>query len=242
MNTSEFLNYAIACCNELKKCHREFNFHGGLLPENIQWNPDNNTVIFSHPATVNTPEKLISREQLPYISPEQTGRMNRPVDYRTDFYSLGCVLYELLVGNPPFTSEAPLELMHAHLAVIPHKPHILNHAVPPEISAIIMKLLNKNSEGRYQSVDGLLFDLTKFRELDHTNREGQEFQVGVYDYSGRMNIPHKLYGREVEMQFLMDIFQRVGNEGNREILLVGGYSGFFAGCCGVRQNKPILVA
>src|SRR5262249_35865092 len=143
-----------------------------------------------------------------YIAPEQTGRMNRSVDDRADFYSLGATLYELVAGRPPFSAADPLELVHAHIARRPAPPVEVDPTVDPALSGLVMKLLEKNAEERYQSAAGLLRDL---EEIQRRRAEGTSsaFPLGAADVSGRLQIPQKLYGREVETGTLIAAFDRV---------------------------------
>ncbi|MDH3674228.1 MAG: AAA family ATPase, partial [Anaerolineae bacterium] len=161
---------------------------------------------------------------LAYISPEQTGRMNRPVDYRTDLYSLGVTLYELFTGQLPFQASDALEMIHSHIARLPTPPAEVNSDVPPPISDIILKLLAKNAEDRYQTAHALQADLRHC--LDQYQAAGQiePFELGRDDFSGRLQIPAKLYGREAEITQLLETFGRV-TEGRAELLLVIGYAG-----------------
>ncbi len=161
---------------------------------------------------------------LAYISPEQTGRMNRLVDYRTDFYSLGATFYHLLLGKLPFESKDALEMIHAHIAKSPRPPHIRKKDVPLPVSDIIMKLLAKNAEDRYQSSRGLLEDLNRcYHQLEFFGKIDR-FPLAQKDRSDKLNIFRKLYGREREVELLADDFEKA-REGGRRLLLVTGYSG-----------------
>ena len=161
---------------------------------------------------------------LAYISPEQTGRMNRSVDYRTDFYSLGVILYELFTGQLPFESSDVLELIHDHIARQPRPPHEIEPAIPRLVSNIVLRLLAKNAEDRYQTAHGLLADLESC--FDQWQRKGriEPFELGGDDFTGRVQIPQKLYGRQVEIKHLQNILDRAVAE-QAQLLLVAGYSG-----------------
>jgi PAS domain S-box-containing protein len=161
---------------------------------------------------------------LAYISPEQTGRMNRNVDYRTDFYSLGVVLYELLTGRLPFDSRDALELIHDHIARLPRPPHEIESAIPGPVSDIILRLLAKNAEDRYQTARGVQFDLE--RCFDQWQRKGriEPFPLGHDDFTGRLQIPQKLYGREAEIERMRSVLDRAFTA-QAQLLLVAGYSG-----------------
>ncbi len=161
---------------------------------------------------------------LAYISPEQTGRMNRAIDYRTDFYSLGITFYEILTGQLPFVSDDAMELVHWHLAKQPVPPELLRPDIPVMVSRLIMKLMAKTAEERYQSAHGLWLDLNRCLELVQSGQTDLVFQPGQDDFSERFQIPQKLYGRQAEIEQLLAAFDRV-SQGQREMLLVAGYSG-----------------
>src|SRR5690606_2328442 len=143
---------------------------------------------------------------LAYISPEQTGRMNRFVDWRSDHYSLGATLSELLTGQPPFGRGSALEPVHAHIAVRPPAPPELDAAADPTLSRIIMRLLEKNAEDRYQSAYGLRADLLRLREALAAG-EPADFALGTRDLP-RFRVADRLYGRESETAWLLEQFER----------------------------------
>ncbi len=161
---------------------------------------------------------------LAYISPEQTGRMNRDLDYRTDFYSFGVTLYELLTGLLPFPSTDALELVHSHIARLPPPPHVIRSDLPLAVSAIVLKLLAKNAEDRYQSAYGIVADLAECLRQWRASGSIAPFLLGRHDSSDKFQIPQKLYGREQEVGSLLAAFDRV-SRGAGELLLVSGYSG-----------------
>ena len=162
---------------------------------------------------------------LAYISPEQTGRMNRVVDYRSDYYSLGALFYELLAGRKLFPQVVdPMEFMHYHLAKKPPEVHIINTDIPITLSRIIMKLLAKNAEERYQSACGIRHDLVKCQQQLQNQGFINDFPVGQQDQLGRFLLPQKLYGRQQETAILAMVYERV-HRGSSELLLVSGASG-----------------
>ncbi|HWU97944.1 MAG TPA: AAA family ATPase [Oxalicibacterium sp.] len=161
---------------------------------------------------------------LTYTSPEQTGRMNRQVDYRSDYYSLGIVMYELLSGHLPFESDSVMELVHSHIAKKPAPPSRHNAVVPEALDGIVLKLLAKNAEDRYQSLDGLLSDIEWCRVSLSQTGVIEPFPLAHNDVCDRLQISHKLYGRDSEYARLLQAFKNVA-AGNAELLLVTGYAG-----------------
>jgi predicted ATPase/signal transduction histidine kinase/tRNA A-37 threonylcarbamoyl transferase component Bud32 len=174
---------------------------------------------------------------LAYISPEQTGRMNRVLDYRSDFYSLGVTLYEMLSGKLPFEGSDTLELIYCHIAKQPVEVNELNAALPKEVAAIVMKLMAKNAENRYQTAKGLLADLEICKQQLSTGKI-KDFIPGSLDVLSQMLIPQKLYGRENQVSLLLQAFDRV-SQGKCEIILVSGYSGIGKSSVVNEINKPI---
>ncbi|MEQ8973940.1 MAG: AAA family ATPase [Coleofasciculus sp. C1-SOL-03] len=213
----EFLSIAIRNTESLGRIHAAHIIHKDINPANIVFNPETEqlkiidfgiaTVLSRENPTLKNPSVL--EGTLAYMSPEQTGRMNRALDYRTDFYSLGVTFYELLTHHLPFETEDPLELVHSHLAKEPIPPHQINPQIPPALSAIVMKLLAKNAEDRYQSAWGLKSDLTICLMQLETKGKIELFSLGRQDISERFQIPQKLYGREREIKTLLDTFIRV---------------------------------
>jgi len=177
--------------------------------------------------------------RLQYVSPEQTGRMNRGVDYRSDFYSLGATLYELLVGEPPFVGLDALGLVHAHIASAPRPPHEINPELPRPLSAIVLRLLAKNAEDRYQSAAGIIDDLRTCQGMVASGDVNEDFQAGAHDASELFRVPEKLYGRDSEVSSLLKAFERVAS-GDRELLLVSGYSGIGKSALVHEVHKPIV--
>ncbi|WP_251960426.1 trifunctional serine/threonine-protein kinase/ATP-binding protein/sensor histidine kinase [Nostoc commune] len=175
---------------------------------------------------------------LAYMSPEQTGRMNRILDYRTDFYSLGVTLYEMLTQKTPFVSQDALEIVYSHIAVQPTNPQSLNSQIPSAISEIVMKLMAKNAEDRYQSATGLLADLELCLKQLETKIIITDFVPGRLDILSQLLIPQKLYGREKQVNELLAAFERV-TSGASEMMLVSGYSGIGKSVLVNEINKPI---
>jgi hypothetical protein len=162
---------------------------------------------------------------LPYMAPEQTGRMNRSIDSRSDLYALGVTLYEMLTGTLPFTASDPMELVHAHIARQPTPPQERLKSVPRPVSAIVMKLLAKTAEDRYQTAAGAGSDLRRCLHEWETQHRIDEFPIGEHDTPNRLLIQEKLYGRESEIGTLLAAFDRVVAGAKPELVLVSGYSG-----------------
>jgi predicted ATPase/serine phosphatase RsbU (regulator of sigma subunit)/tRNA A-37 threonylcarbamoyl transferase component Bud32 len=229
-----FLRVAISMARVLESVHRHHIIHKDIKPGNFTlnagWAAGEVTLI---DFTVATRLSLEDRRAtsvnrlegtLAYMSPEQTGRMNRVLDRRTDLYSLGVTFYELLTGVLPFRTSDPLELVHSHIARTPVPPHAIAPATPPMVSAIVMKLLSKNAEDRYQDVGGLRADLERCLELAAAGGEIASFPLGEQDFSDELRIPQKLYGREADAARLLETFDRT-RRGATELLLISGYSG-----------------
>lgn len=175
---------------------------------------------------------------LAYISPEQTGRMNRGIDYRTDFYSLGITFYELLSGQLPFTATDPLEWVHCQIAKKPISLENWEH-IPGMLAQIVSKLMAKNAEERYQSALGLKYDLEKCWQQWQTSHQITFFPLGEQDFCDRFVISEKLYGRDVEVIQLLNAFERVAT-GQREMILVAGFSGIGKTAIVNEVHKPIV--
>ncbi|MBD2481216.1 ATP-binding sensor histidine kinase [Planktothrix sp. FACHB-1365] len=227
-----FLNIAIKIAQGLREIHAANLIHKDINPSNIVFNPATGQVklidfsissgLTQDSLRLHPPQNL--EGTLAYISPEQTGRMNRSVDYRTDFYSLGATFYELLTQQVPFPTGDAMEVVHAHLAKQPIPPHEINPEIPPIISEIVLKLLSKTAEERYQSAWGLIADLEKSLKQVQATGTVSQFPLGMQDISDQFKIPKKLYGREIEIDTLMQAFDRV-SQGKTEMMLIAGYSG-----------------
>jgi serine/threonine protein kinase len=223
------LKLAIGVAEILGQVHQHYIMHKDVNPSNIVLNLATgqvklidfgiSTVLSRETPTFRNPNVL--EGTLAYLSPEQTGRMNRDMDYRTDFYSFGVTLYELLTGRLPFASDDPLELVHSHIAKLPPPPHASSPDLPLAVSAIVLKLLAKNAEDRYQSAHGIVADLSECLRQWEAGQRIEPFVLGLSDRSDKLSIPQKLYGREQEIAGLLAAFERVG-DGASELLLVVG--------------------
>ncbi|HKC88445.1 MAG TPA: AAA family ATPase, partial [Blastocatellia bacterium] len=213
--------------------------HQSVNPDNILINDETGAIYLAgfglasrSAAETNMPfPPHLLRGALVYLSPEQTGRMNRAIDYRTDFYSLGVTFYEMLTGSPPFPfpsgCDNALELIHQHIAKSPAAPANLVPEIPEPLSNIVMKMLRKTAEERYQSALGLKEDLAHCAREWAARRTVEPFRLGERDAPDRFLISQKLYGREREVAELLDAFDRVcrGRAAPPSMTLVAGYSG-----------------
>ncbi len=247
LEISEFLSLAIHLAETLAQMQENKIIHKDIKPQNIIINSKTDrikiidfsiaTYLERENQTLSSPNLL--EGTLAYMSPEQTGRMNRSIDYRTDFYSLGVTFYEMLTGKRPHQATDPLELIHCHIAKRPVPPHEHISEIPKAISDIVMKLLAKTAEDRYQSALGLKADLEMCRHQLQTYGKIGNFSIGKRDKFGQFFIPQKLYGREQEVATLMAAFERVSG-GNSEMMLVSGYSGIGKSSLVNEVQKPIL--
>ncbi len=232
LNLADLLNIAIQIAEILHALGQQRIIHKDIKPANLTIDPVTKLVKlidFSIASVLpqETPGILspnLLEGTLAYLAPEQTGRMNRSIDYRSDFYALGVTLYELLTGKLPFETLDPLALIYCHLAQIPIPPHQIDRNIPEIISQIVIKLMSKNAEDRYQSALGLKYDLERCQNQLQTIEKIAKFELGQRDLSDRFVISERLYGRETETQILLDAFRRVA-EGNSELVLIAGSSG-----------------
>ncbi|MEH2162186.1 MAG: AAA family ATPase [Nostoc sp.] len=245
-----FLKIAIEITSKLAQIHTYHIVHKDIKPQNILVNLETNQVKiadFGIAAFIPYQQQIVSSSSriegsLPYISPEQTGRMNRGIDHRSDLYSLGITFYEMLTGELPFQGQDPLEWVHCHIAQSPPSLKKLNSDIPQILCDIIIKLLSKVAEQRYQSTLGLQFDLEQCLKQLETTGEIQSFVLGKRDISERFQIPQKLYGREQEITKLLKAFERVVTQGKPEIVLVSGYAGVGKSFLVKEIHKPIVKA
>jgi len=232
LNLNSFMPIAIAITEALEYLYAKKIIHKDIKPRNILINPQTqeiklidfsiSSLLPKETADIKSPNVLAGT--LAYMSPEQTGRMNRGIDYRTDFYSLGVTFYELLTGQLPFQSKNHLELVYYHLAKEPINSREVNPQIPQVLADIIIKLMAKNPDDRYQTARGIRYDLEICQQMLLDQNEISNFKLAKKDISDRFLIPEKLYGREQEIITLFKAFENV-SAGNRELMLVVGFSG-----------------
>jgi hypothetical protein len=249
ISLENFLDIALQLADILHFLYENKVIHKDIKPANILINPDSKQIkLIDFSISSLLPKETqeiqnpnIIEGTLAYLSPEQTGRMNRGIDYRSDFYSLGVTFYELLTKQLPFRSDDPMELVHCHLAQQPIPVHQIKPAVPLILSQIVSKLMAKNAENRYQSALGLKHDLEIcLAQLQKTGNI-ETFALGTRDITDHFLIPEKLYGRETEVDNLLAAFERVST-GCTEIMLVAGFSGIGKSALVQEVYKPITKA
>jgi predicted ATPase/signal transduction histidine kinase/GAF domain-containing protein len=233
LDLRHFLRIAIPLAAACRQMHAYGIIHKDIKPSNVLVDTDGGRVrlmgfgIASRSRREHqdaAPPEVIAGT-LAYMAPEQTGRMNRSIDSRSDLYALGATFYEMLTGAPPFTAGDPMELMHAHIARQAVPPHQRLATVPELISSIVMKLLAKTMEERYQTAAGIEADLRRCLAEWEAHGRVAPFPLGTHDASDQLQIPEKLYGREREIEMLVAAFDRVVASGMPELVLVSGYPG-----------------
>ncbi len=245
---TDVLALAMQIADVVGQVHRQHVIHKDVNPSNLVWNPTTGQlklIDFGIATHLTREDPTLSRPigsegTLAYMSPEQTGRMNRAVDYRTDFYSLGVTIYELLTGQLPFPTTDTMALVHAHIAQQPIPPHQLAPDIPQPLSAIVMKLMAKNAEDRYQSAHGIKADLEECLRQWRTGGRVDPFLLGEQDMTDRFHIPQKLYGREAEIDTLLTVFERV-SQGANAIILVSGHAGIGKSALVREAYKPLTL-
>jgi PAS domain S-box-containing protein len=245
---ASFLSIAVELATALSGLHKRGLIHKDVKPTNVLYNSATGSVWLTgfgiasrlprERQALKPPEFIAGT--LPYMAPEQTGRMNRSVDSRSDLYALGITLYEMLTGSLPFTASEPMEWVHCHIAKQPIPPEDRVASIPGPVSKIILKLLAKTPEERYQTAAGVESDFR--RCLEELDRETgvRDFALGDHDRPDYLQIPEKLYGREHEVETLVACFDRIVKVGIPELVLVSGYSGIGKSAV-VNELQPQLV-
>ncbi|MDI9637600.1 AAA family ATPase [Oscillatoria amoena NRMC-F 0135] len=246
----EFLAIAIQLADILNILYHQRIVHKDIKPANILIHPQTQQVKLTDFSIASLLPKEVQEIQNPnilegtlaYLSPEQTGRMNRGIDYKSDFYALGVTFFELLTQQLPFPTLDPVELVHCHIAKRPPSVRDLNSRIPPILSNLVSKLMAKNAEDRYQSALGLKHDLEECLDRLETTGKIAAFPLGQWDACDRFSIPEKLYGRQTEVQTLLNAFERIAAETNSqaELILVSGASGVGKTAVVSEVHKPIV--
>jgi PAS domain S-box-containing protein len=243
-----FLRVALGLATALKHVHQRQLIHRDIKPSNILVDSSRDQIWLTgfgialrvpRERQPPTPPEFIAGT-LPYMAPEQTGRLNRSIDSRSDLYSMGVVLYEMLTGALPFAASDPIELVHAHIARQPVQPHERSKDIPGPVSGIVMKLLAKTAEERYQTAAGVESDLRHCLLEWEAQRRIVEFPLGERDTPDRLLIPEKLYGRAREVETLLASFDRIVKSGAPELVLVSGYSGIGKSAVVNELHRPLI--
>lgn len=247
LSIRQTLDVAISLVKILIDLHNNNIIHKDIKPANLTVNPQSGTlglVDFDIASRLSEDRQQLARYNsldgsLCYIAPEQTGRLNRPIDYRCDFYALGITLYQLIAGQPPFMDEDPQKLIYAHLALEPTPLQQQNKDTPKVLSELVSRLLQKKAEHRYISGQGLLDDIQKC--LDGLNEQDQipYFAIGQTDVADRFTQPRKIYGRDPEQQQLLASFDQA-TTGKPVLAMISGYSGIGKSSLVDEINEPLL--
>lgn len=244
---TRFLSTAIGLARTLGRVHQQGLIHKDIKPANVLVDDSGNAWLTGFGIASHLSRERQSPElpefiagTLAYMAPEQTGRMNRSIDSRSDLYSLGVTFYEMLTGGLPFMASDPMEWVHCHIAKQPAAPSERVGTVPASVSAITMKLLSKTAEERYQTAAGVESDLR--RCLSQWESQGciDDFTPGARDTPDRLMIPEKLYGRDREVDTLLTAFDRIVGGGRAELVLVSGYSGIGKSAVVNELHKPLV--
>jgi PAS domain S-box-containing protein len=232
MDVTQFLRIAIPLAGAVGQVHRRGLIHKDIKPANVLVDAAGDVRLTGFGIASRLPRERqapappeIIAGTLAYMAPEQTGRMNRSIDARSDLYSLGATFYEMLTGVLPFTASDPMEWIHCHIARRPPPPSERVNGIPDPIGAIVLKLLAKTAEDRYQTAAGVEADLRRCLSAWQSHRRIEAFALAAHDVSDRLVIPEKLYGREAEIDALLAAFDRVVTQGTTELVLVSGYAG-----------------
>src|SRR5262245_39691880 len=248
MEVGAFLRLAISIARAVGSLHAAGLIHKNIKPANVLVNSATGDVWLTGLGIASRlrrerqspePPEMIAGT-LAYMAPEQTGRMNRSIDSRSDLYGLGVTLYEVLTGSLPFTASDPMEWVHCHTARKPVPPSERVNNIPPAVAVVIMKLLAKTAEERYQTAAGVESDLRRCLAGWEGHRWIDEFPLGDHDTPDRLLIPEKLYGREREIDTLLTCFDRIVHSGTPELVLVSGYSGIGKSSVVNELHKPLV--
>jgi serine/threonine protein kinase len=248
MEIGQFLRLAVALSRAVGQLHGRGVIHKDIKPANVLVDSATGRICLTGFGIASR----LARERQPaeppefiagtlaYMAPEQTGRVNRSIDSRSDLYSLGVTFYEMLTASLPFTATDPMEWVHSHIARQPAAPSERSRNIPAAVSAITMKLLSKTPEERYQTAAGVEHDLQRCMSQWESRISIDDFPLGEQDTPDRLMIPEKLYGRNREVDTLLTAFDRVVAGGRPELVLVSGYSGIGKSAVVNELHKPLV--
>ncbi|MDT8999241.1 diguanylate cyclase [Paucibacter sp. APW11] len=246
LDLSDRLGLALQLCRALSAVHQHHLIHGDIAPKNVLVDLATLRLKLCDFGLASRLEHaqqrgddVLLRGTLEYMAPEQTGRTNLEVDYRSDFYSLGVTLYELFSGRKPFQSSDPMTLLHAQLAVTPMPLHQLDPGIPEPLSAIVQKLLDKHPDQRYQSSFGLQHDLERCAMSWLHGQQIEPFELAQADTPERFCVAQRLYGRDAELATMLAAFERASS-GQAELLFVSGYSGIGKTALVSELHRPVV--
>lgn len=245
---SQFFRISTLLTQGLNDFHQKGFVHKDIKPKNIFLNSELTKVKFeglqlAAPLLRNAIVSSLTEGTLAYMSPEHTGRVNRPIDQRSDLYSLGIVFFEMLTGRLPFeNADSPLEWVYNHIAREPELKKLDQLHVPAMLTQIIAKLLAKTADDRYQTAEGLLYDLKKCQNAWLQHKAVSVFKLGANDHPERLLIPHKLYGRKNELSLLLQFFSQMLRDRKPKLVLISGYSGIGKTAVVNELQRPIVQA
>jgi predicted ATPase/signal transduction histidine kinase len=248
MDIGRFLRLAIGLSSALGRLHARGLIHKNIKPANVLANPHTGQVWLTG---FGIASRLLRERQAPeppefiagtlaYMAPEQTGRVNRSIDSRSDLYSLGVTFYEMLTARLPFAASDPMEWVHCHIARPPMVTDEHWKLVPSSIATITMKLLAKTADERYQTAAGVESDLRRCLAEWEASGTISEFAPGAHDVPDRLMLPERLYGRDREIDTLLTAFDRIVGGGRPELVLVSGYSGIGKSAVVNELHKPLV--
>jgi predicted ATPase/GAF domain-containing protein len=247
LDLTRFLRIAIGLAAALSQAHRQGLIHRDVKPGNALVDDSGHVWLTGFGIASRLPRERrptvppeIIAGTLAYMSPEQTGRMNRSIDSRSDLYSLGVTLYEILTSSLPLTASDPMEWVHCHIARQPPSPTERTPNIPLPVSSVVMKLLAKTAEERYQTAVGLQRDLQRCLTEWETHGRIDEFRLGEHDTPDQLLLPEKLYGRAAEINTLLTSFDRVVAGGHPELVLISGDSGVGKSSVVNELHKPLI--
>jgi predicted ATPase/signal transduction histidine kinase len=248
LELSRFFRIADELARALAQMHRHGLVHKDIKPANVLVDDADRVRLTGFGIATRlrrerqslAPPKIVAGT-VAYMAPEQTGRMNRSLDARSDLYSFGVTLYELLTGGLPFTASGSSEWIHCHVARQPPPPSARVYGLSAALDAIILKLLAKSPDDRYQTAAGVASDLRRCEAWIAQGRKGT-FALGEHDVPDRLLIPERLYGRDGSLDVLRAAFERVTNGGRSELVLISGHAGMGKSSISNELQRSLVVS